>query len=74
VQQITTIPDETTIVRAIIGLGRSLNLRVIAEGVETQDQLDFLKTHQCDEAQGYFFNAPLPPQHFIKLLEAQPFQ
>jgi diguanylate cyclase (GGDEF)-like protein/PAS domain S-box-containing protein len=74
VQQITTIPDETTIVRAIIGMGRSLNLRVIAEGVETQDQLDFLKTHQCDEAQGYFFSAPIPAQHFIKLLESQPFQ
>ena len=56
VRQIATIPDETAIVRAMINMGRSLNLRVIAEGVETQDQLDFLKIHQCDEAQGYFFS------------------
>jgi EAL domain-containing protein (putative c-di-GMP-specific phosphodiesterase class I) len=70
VSQITTIPDEMTIVRAIISMGRSLNLRVIAEGVETHDQLDFLKLHQCDEAQGYYFSPPLPPQEFARLLES----
>ncbi len=68
VSQITTIPDEMTIVRAIISMGRSLNLRVIAEGVETQDQFDFLKIHQCDEAQGYYFSPPVPPQEFARLL------
>jgi EAL domain-containing protein (putative c-di-GMP-specific phosphodiesterase class I) len=70
VSQITTIPDEMTIVRAIISMGRSLNLRVIAEGVETQDQLDFLKLHQCDEAQGFYFSPPLPPQEFARLLRS----
>ena len=70
VQQITTIPDETTIVRAIISMGRSLNLRVIAEGVETPDQLEFLKAHQCEEAQGYYFSPAVLPQQFAKLLEA----
>jgi diguanylate cyclase (GGDEF)-like protein/PAS domain S-box-containing protein len=70
VSQITTIPDEMTIVRAILSMGRSLNLRVVAEGVETQDQLDFLKLHQCDEAQGYYFSPPLPPQEFARLLES----
>jgi diguanylate cyclase (GGDEF)-like protein len=71
VGQITTVPDETVIVRAIISMGRSLNLRVIAEGVETQEQLDFLKAHRCDEAQGYFFSRPVPPQELVKFLETQ---
>jgi diguanylate cyclase (GGDEF)-like protein len=71
VRQITTIPDETVIITAIISMSRSLNLRVIAEGVETRDQLDFLKAHQCDEAQGYYFSRPVPPQQFVKLLEAR---
>lgn len=55
VGQITTVPDEIIIVKAVIGLGRSLTLRVVAEGVETQEQLAFLKAHKCDEAQGYYF-------------------
>jgi len=69
VQQITTVPDETTIVRAIINLGQSLNLRVIAEGVETREQLDFLSVHGCDDAQGYYFSMPVPAQQFATLLE-----
>jgi EAL domain-containing protein (putative c-di-GMP-specific phosphodiesterase class I) len=69
VRQITTAPVETTIVAAIISMGRSLKLRVIAEGVETQEELAFLQTHQCDEAQGYYFSRPLPPHEFAKLLE-----
>jgi diguanylate cyclase (GGDEF)-like protein/PAS domain S-box-containing protein len=68
VRQIATIHDETTIVRAIISMGRSLNLRVIAEGVETPDQLDFLKIHKCDEAQGYYFSPPVLPQQLAELL------
>jgi diguanylate cyclase (GGDEF)-like protein/PAS domain S-box-containing protein len=68
VRQIAAIPDETAIVRAIISMGRSLNLRVIAEGVETPDQLDFLKIHHCDEAQGHYFSPPVPPQQLAKLL------
>jgi EAL domain-containing protein (putative c-di-GMP-specific phosphodiesterase class I) len=70
IRQITTIPDETIIVKAIVGLGQSLNLRIIAEGVETEDQLDFLKAHRCDEAQGFYFSRPVPPQQIIKLLES----
>ena len=69
VRQITTAPDETTIVTAIISMGRSLKLRVIAEGVETHEELAFLQAHQCDEAQGYYFSRPVPPQQFAKLLE-----
>jgi len=70
VSQITTVPDETIIVKAVIGMGRSLKLRVVAEGVETQEQLAFLQAHQCDEAQGYLFSRPVPPEQFAKLLQA----
>jgi EAL domain-containing protein (putative c-di-GMP-specific phosphodiesterase class I) len=69
VRQITTTPDNTTIVSAIISLGRSMKLRVIAEGVETQEELAFLRAHQCHEAQGYYFSKPVPPHQFAKLLE-----
>jgi diguanylate cyclase (GGDEF)-like protein/PAS domain S-box-containing protein len=69
VRQISTAPDETTIVTAIISMGRSLNLRVIAEGVETPEELAFLQAHQCDEAQGYYFGRPVQPEKFAKLLE-----
>jgi diguanylate cyclase (GGDEF)-like protein/PAS domain S-box-containing protein len=69
VRQITTVPNETTIVTAVISMGRSLKLRVVAEGVETQEELAFLQTHQCDEAQGYYFSKPVKPEDFAKLLE-----
>src|SRR6266702_4398837 len=52
--------DDETITSAIIALAHSLNLQVIAEGVETSTQLDFLKERACDEMQGYFFAKPLP--------------
>ncbi|MGA8232090.1 MAG: EAL domain-containing protein [Candidatus Acidiferrales bacterium] len=69
VRQITTSPDETSIVTAVISMGRSLKLRVVAEGVETQEELAFLQAHHCDEAQGYFFSRPIAPQEFGKLLK-----
>jgi len=69
IRQITTTPHETTIVTAIISMGRSLKLRVVAEGVETQEELAFLQTHRCDEAQGYYFSRPVLPEQFAKLLE-----
>jgi diguanylate cyclase (GGDEF)-like protein/PAS domain S-box-containing protein len=69
VSQITTVPDEIIIVKAVIGMGRSLKLRVVAEGVETQEQLAFLQAHQCDEAQGYYFSRPVLPEQFAKLLK-----
>jgi EAL domain-containing protein (putative c-di-GMP-specific phosphodiesterase class I) len=69
VRQITTAPDDTKIVTAVISMGRSLNLRVVAEGVETQEELAFLRAHECDEAQGYYFSRAVLPQQFAKLLE-----
>jgi len=69
VRRITTAPDETTIVTAVIGMARNLKLRVVAEGVETLKELEFLQAHQCDEAQGYYFGRPVVPEQFAKLLE-----
>ena len=69
VRQITTVPDDTTIVHAMISMGRSLKLRVVAEGVETRQELEFLQHHNCDEAQGYYFSRPVLPQQFAVLLK-----
>ena len=66
---INTNPGETTIVNAIINIGRSLNLRVIAEGVETAADLAFLKAHHCDEAQGFYFSRPVPADQFARFCE-----
>jgi diguanylate cyclase (GGDEF)-like protein/PAS domain S-box-containing protein len=70
VRQITSAPDDTTIVTAVISMGRSLRLRVVAEGVETREELGFLQEHLCDEAQGYYFSRPVLPGQFALLLKA----
>ena len=69
VRQITVSAADTTIVAAIIGIGRSMNLRVIAEGIETSKELAFLRDHQCDEGQGYYFSRPIPAEQFAKVLQ-----
>ncbi|MDP9084576.1 MAG: EAL domain-containing protein [Pseudomonadota bacterium] len=56
---------------AIIAMGKSLSLTVVAQGVETREQADFLRTHACDELQGFYFNKPLPPNEFAQLLRDQ---
>jgi diguanylate cyclase (GGDEF)-like protein/PAS domain S-box-containing protein len=62
--------DDETITSAIITLAHSLQLQVIAEGVETQAQLDFLRTRSCDEMQGYYFSKPVPHDGIPRLLAA----
>ncbi|MGB6598261.1 MAG: GGDEF domain-containing phosphodiesterase, partial [Candidatus Acidiferrum sp.] len=69
VRQITSAPDDTTIVTAVISMGRSLKLRVVAEGVETREELEFLRAHQCEEAQGYYFSRPVLARQFGILLK-----
>jgi len=71
VRQITTTPDETTIVSAIISMAQSLKLRIVAEGVETAEELAFLEAHECEEAQGYYFSRPVPAAQFAALLANQ---
>jgi len=63
--------DDAAIVSAVISMGNSLNKRVIAEGVETREQLDFLTAAGCEEAQGYYFSAPMVADEFAALLEAR---
>ncbi len=64
VRDITTDKNDAAIVSATIGLAHNLNLRVVAEGVERQVQVDILLAQGCDEAQGYLFSRPLPPAAF----------
>jgi len=61
-------PQSATIVRAVIGLARALDLPVIAEGVETQDQLAFLTNESCDEVQGYLIGRPQPIETYADLI------
>jgi diguanylate cyclase (GGDEF)-like protein len=69
VRQIGSGAGETAIVTAVIGMARSLKLLVVAEGVETLYELDFLRTQQCDEGQGYYFSRPVPADQFEILLK-----
>lgn len=60
-------PNDAAIVSAIIALGHNMNMQVIAEGVETEEQLHFLQKHNCDEIQGFYFSPPLSCQRFEQL-------
>jgi EAL domain-containing protein (putative c-di-GMP-specific phosphodiesterase class I) len=65
IRDISTDPSDAVLVRAIIELAHSLGMRTVAEGVETFDQLLFLRNHACNFAQGYFIARPLTPDAFI---------
>jgi diguanylate cyclase (GGDEF)-like protein/PAS domain S-box-containing protein len=68
IQQIASGPADAAIVTAVISMARSLELRVVAEGVETLQELQFLQARECDEVQGYYFSQPLPAAKFASLL------
>src|SRR5215204_4808784 len=70
VREATTDPDDAALVMAIITLAHNLRLRVVAEGVETEDQLRFLQLLRCDEIQGYFFSKPLPADKLVSLFDS----
>jgi diguanylate cyclase (GGDEF)-like protein/PAS domain S-box-containing protein len=69
VRDLTTDEDDAGIVTAVIGLGKSLHMRVVAEGVETREQLAMLQEFECPQGQGYYFSRPLPAVEFSHLLE-----
>lgn len=73
IKDLTTNPKNAAVIQAIVALGQGLNLTVIAEGVETQEQWDFLRSINCDAMQGYFFSPPLPPATVVQCLKQDRF-
>ena len=69
INDISSNPDNATILSALIGIGKSLKHRVVAEGVETEEQLHFLQKEGCSEGQGYFFCRPVIAEKFAEFLE-----
>lgn len=68
VRDLATDADCAGIVSAVISMGKNLNMRVIAEGVETRDQLEFLQEHSCPEGQGYYFAQPMVAGEVTQLI------
>ncbi|HEY5801584.1 MAG TPA: EAL domain-containing protein, partial [Burkholderiaceae bacterium] len=71
IRDVTTDPDDAAIVLAIINMAHSLKLDVIAEGVETEQQLDYLRQHGCDQIQGYYFSRPVPAAMLEQIIERE---
>lgn len=71
ISEIMTRPDDASIVRAIVSLAHSLRLKVVAEGVETGDQLDFLKSLGCDQYQGFHYSTAVTPAAFEEMLRRE---
>jgi EAL domain-containing protein (putative c-di-GMP-specific phosphodiesterase class I) len=71
IRDIATRGDDGNLTEAIIAMGKSLSVTVVAQGVETKEQADFLRQHACDEFQGFYFNRPMSADQFTELLQAQ---
>jgi diguanylate cyclase (GGDEF)-like protein/PAS domain S-box-containing protein len=69
IADLATNENDRAVTTAVISLGQKLNLRVIAEGVETEDQIAFLRENNCDEMQGYHFSRPVPPSDIQRLVK-----
>ena len=70
VRDLATGSDDAAIVTATIAMARALNLSIIAEGVETEQQLQFLRDHGCSQMQGYYFSRPLPAEEITSMLRS----
>jgi EAL domain-containing protein (putative c-di-GMP-specific phosphodiesterase class I) len=68
IRDIAADPNDLAITKAIIALGHSMGLKVIAEGVETATQLEILRRFQCDQFQGFLFSAAVPAMEFEQML------
>lgn len=71
IRDATSTAADKALTQAIIAMGRTLSLTLVAQGVETKEQADFFRDHACDELQGFYFNKPVPADQFAKLLQAQ---
>jgi diguanylate cyclase len=71
IQKINQNPKNAAIAQAIITMAHQLNLRVVAEGVETTEELTFVHENNCDEIQGYFFSKPITSEEFTQLLQTE---
>ncbi len=74
VRNLATDADDASIVSAMVDMGKNLNMRVVAEGVETPEQCAFLKRHRCPEAQGFYFGRPMLPRALARLFAGPPRQ
>jgi EAL domain-containing protein (putative c-di-GMP-specific phosphodiesterase class I) len=70
VRDLATDAGDASIVCAVISMGKSLNMHVVAEGVETPEQVEFLRQQICPEVQGYFFSRPVIAREMAQLLQA----
>jgi EAL domain-containing protein (putative c-di-GMP-specific phosphodiesterase class I) len=70
VRGVTNDPNDAAIVTAVVAMAKNLKLKLVAEGVETEEQRAFLDTLDCDEYQGFYFSRPVPPEDFVRLLTA----
>lgn len=71
IRDVASVAEDKSLTKAILKLGRTLSLTVIAQGVETKEQADFLRPSACDEFQGFYFNKPIPADQMTELLRTQ---
>ena len=72
IQFINVKPKTNHIIRTLIGMAHELGVKVVAEGVETKEQVDFLRQENCDLIQGYYYYKPMPEEDFTALLDTVP--
>ena len=72
IRDVASVAGDKKVTEAIIAMGRTLSLTVVAQGVETKEQADLLREQSCDEFQGFYFNRPMPSEQFAELLRTQP--